>query len=493
MRSFVVVCLVILLSNLAFSQAPTIDGCPIFPADNPWNLDISKYPVHPNSDVFISAINKTRQYLHADFGSDSLYGIPFTIVDSTQPPIQITYNRYADQSDPGPFPVPSNALVEGGWNAPSNSDRHVLVVDRSNCMLYEFWQAFKDQTGTGWTMANGAKFDLKANTYRADGWTSADAAGLPIFPGLVKYEEVASGVIEHAVRFTVDNSQRGWIHPARHKAGKNDPTFPPMGLRLRLKESYDISNVTGQSKIILQALKKYGMIIADNGSSWFISGTSNPKWDDNDLNQLKKIPGSAFEAVYTGPIKTSASSITVTSPKAGESISAGTVNYLVKCTTSGVDTLRTLEFSSDGGSTWMTVSGTRGTTTYSWAQIPNIATTHAMIRISDQMANVATSAMFTITSKNAVRINNANDLDLTTYPNPASDKTEITFTLPESEFVSLKIYNAEGIEITTLASGLMETGVHSIVYNAHALPDGIYFLRMNAGAETIGRKIIILR
>jgi hypothetical protein len=493
MRLFFVTFFVTCSVALAFSQLPTIGGCAVFPADNPWNLDISAYPVHPNSDGFINAISEEKQYLHADFGSDSLYGIPSTIVDSTQPWVQITYNQYGDESDPGPFPVPANALVEGGWNAPSNSDRHVLVVDKSNCMLYEFWQAFKDQVGSAWTMANGAKFDLTKNEYRPDGWTSADAAGLPIMPGLVKYEEVAAGVINHAVRFTAYKSQKGWIHPARHEAGGTDNHYPPMGLRVRLKANYDISNVTGQSKIILQALKKYGMILADNGSSWFISGTSNPLWDDNDLNQLKKIPGSAFEVVYTGPIKTAPSSITITKPQTGEVITGGSTNYIVTSTTSGVDTLRTLEFSSDGGTTWQLVSGTRGTTTFSWSQIPNIATTKAMIRVSDEMANSATSGVFTIASSSSVPDTKTYDLNLSNYPNPVSEETEISFTLPQTENISLMIFNPEGIQAANLFAGEMQEGSHTLSFDAHSLPEGMYFYQLNAGGQTIAKKMIVIR
>ena len=322
MRLLTIICFVLLAASPLLAQPPAIGGCQVFPADNPWNLDISAYPIHQKSAVFIAAINKTRQFLHADFGTPANYGIPFIVVDSTQPFVNITYDAYGSESDPGPFPIPADAPIEGGASAQPGDDRHVLVIDKSNCMLYELYQGSKDQSGTGWTASSGAKFDLSKTAYRPDGWTSADAAGLPIFPGLARYEEVAAGSINHALRFTVDNSQRGWIHPARHQAGKNDTTFPPMGLRLRMKANYDISNVTGQAKIILQALKKYGMINADNGSSWFISGTSNPQWSDNDLNQLKKIPGSAFEAVYTGPIKTSPSSITITTPSAGATIAA---------------------------------------------------------------------------------------------------------------------------------------------------------------------------
>jgi hypothetical protein len=307
MRFFIILCFVFLSVSAVFSQVPTIGGCQVFPADNPWNIDISAYPVHPNSDGFVAAISEQRGFLHADFGTPAEYGIPYIVVDNSQPFIPITYDAYGNESDPGPFPIPSDAPVEGGGS--SLGDRHVLVVDKSNCMLYELYNAHKDNSGFGWTASSGAKFDLSKTAYRPDGWTSADAAGLPIFPGLVRYEEAATGAINHAIRFTAFKSQRGWIHPARHQAGGSDTHYPPMGLRLRMKADYDISADTGKARVILQALKKYGMILADNGSSWFISGTSNPNWNNDDLNQLKKIPGSAFEAVNTGPIKTSPESV----------------------------------------------------------------------------------------------------------------------------------------------------------------------------------------
>lgn len=296
--------LLLFLSIPALAQ-PTIGGCPVFPADNPWNLEISSYPVHPLSDLFVSRIDsgsRTKR-MHPDFGTELLYGIPYVVVGAGQQPVGITYDAYGDQSDPGPFPIPADAPIEG--SAASDGDRHVIVIDSSTCTLYELYSARKDDDGPGWTAQSGARFDLRTTAYRPDGWTSADAAGLPIFPGLVRYDEVASGEIRHALRFTAPLTQRGWIHPARHHAGSGDTTNPPMGLRMRLKQDFDISGYTGQARVILEALKRYGMILADNGSSWFISGTSDPRWDDDDLGQLKQVPGSAFEAVETGPIKRS--------------------------------------------------------------------------------------------------------------------------------------------------------------------------------------------
>ncbi len=281
-------------TNSTLSSGTLFHNCPVFPSDNPWNTDISNAPVHPNSDGFISSINSKRKFLHPDFGSNPDYGIPFVTVTGTQAKVPITA-YYPDETDPGPYPIPDNAPVEAG------GDKHVLVVDTDNCVLYEMYDSVK--TATGWEIGSGAIFNLLSNALRPDYWTSADAAGLPIFPGLVKYDEVKSGKITHALRFTVSKTQRGFIHPATHFASNStDADLPPMGLRLRLKKDFDISAYTGDTRVILEALQTYGMIVADNGSDWFISGATDSRWDDDDLSQLKKIPGSAFEAVDTGPI-----------------------------------------------------------------------------------------------------------------------------------------------------------------------------------------------
>ncbi len=307
-------------SSTDFSTSPTISSCPVFPTDNLWNADISNYCVDPNSDQYIASINQEKQYLHADFGSDPTYGIPYVVVPSTQALVSVIFNQYPSDSDfgsSGPgctvtsasacYPFPPNAPVEGGSN--STGDRHVLTLQadptHNNCTLYEVWEGIKDANDNNWTAANGAIFNLYSDKLRPDGWTSADAAGLPILPGLVRYDEVAAGEIKHALRFTVYQSQAGFIHPATHYASEStSPALPPMGLRLRLKASYDISSFTGQSLVILTALKKYGMMVADNGSSWYITGAPDPGWDDTDLDQLKTVPGSAFEVVTTGTIQT---------------------------------------------------------------------------------------------------------------------------------------------------------------------------------------------
>jgi hypothetical protein len=277
-------------------DGPAVGNCPVFPADNPWNLDVSALPLDPNSDDYIASISAYgNEYLHADFGAPAEYGIPYVVVDGDQPLVPITFIDYGDESDPGPYPIPPDAPVEAG------SDQHVLVIDGDNCVLYEMYAA--EFNGEGWDAGSGAVFDLLSNELRPETWTSADAAGLPIFPGLVRYDEVEAGAIHHALRFTVEETQRAYIHPATHYASYNDdPDLPPMGLRLRLSADYDISGYSGQARVVLEALRTYGMIVADNGTSWFITGATDPRWDDDDLNQLKEVPGSAFEVVQTGEI-----------------------------------------------------------------------------------------------------------------------------------------------------------------------------------------------
>lgn len=280
---------------------PIAGGCPVFPADNPWNQDISTLPPHSRSARIIAKIQSIGgDNLHPDFGENPNYGIPYVIVESDQLRVPITYDAYGDESDPGPFPIPLGARVEGVPGA-AGGDRHVIALQRGTCELFELYVA--RQIGSGWTARSGARFDLRSNALRPLGWTSADAAGLAIFPGLVRYEEVAAGEINHAIRVTMSQTQRGYILPATHFASNStDPDLPPMGLRLRLRADADLSGVTGQARVIARAMQRYGLIVADNGSNWFFQGAHDPGWDDDDLNQLKGIPGTAFEVVETGPV-----------------------------------------------------------------------------------------------------------------------------------------------------------------------------------------------
>ena len=252
--------------------------------------------MNPNSAKYIASIGADL-HLHADFGTPASYGIPYTVVGAHQPEVPVHF-EYSEESDPGPYPIPADAPVEG---AGEESDRHVLVLQKDACKLYELYAARR--RGDGWVAGSGAVFNLRSNALRPEGWTSADAAGLPIFPLLARYPEVHAGRIDHALRVTVAETQRGYIHPATHFASdSSDPNLPPMGLRLRLKAGFSLSGFHGQALAVLKALKRYGLIVADNGSSWYITGAPDSRWNNEDLDQLKSVPGSAFEAVETGAI-----------------------------------------------------------------------------------------------------------------------------------------------------------------------------------------------
>jgi hypothetical protein len=282
---------------------PSVGGCSVFPGTNAWNTDVSGVAVHPRSTSTIAKIQSIGgDFLHPDFGSNTEYGIPYVVVAATQPMVPIVYTAYGDESDPGPFPIPLDAPVEGG--AAADGDRHVLVVREGSCELFELYGARR--LGAGWSAASGARWDLVTGALRPIGWTSADAAGLPILPGLVRYDEVAAGTVRHAIRVTFSRTQRGFVLPATHVASSSsDPDLPPMGLRLRMRADWDISALTGQARVIAEAMKTYGLIVADNGSNWYFQGASDDRWDDDDLGQLKQIPGTAFEVVDTGPVRTS--------------------------------------------------------------------------------------------------------------------------------------------------------------------------------------------
>jgi hypothetical protein len=280
------------------TAAPNLAGCPVFPANNPWNQRVDRLPVHPNSGAIVRSIG-ADEGLHPDFGSGvyegAPIGIPVVTVGSGQPRVPVSFD-YADESDPGPYPVPPDAPIEGGPRG--DGDRHVIVVDRSSCRLYELFDARPQGGGASWTAGSGATWSLRSNKLRPRGWTSADAAGLPILPGLARYEEVKRGSIQHALRFTVERSRRAYVYPARHFASDlTSRDLPAMGQRLRLKRGFDISRFPRQARIVLKALKRYGMIMADNGSDWFISGSPHPGWSNDQLSALKRVPGRAFEVV----------------------------------------------------------------------------------------------------------------------------------------------------------------------------------------------------
>jgi hypothetical protein len=276
-------------------NSPAIGGCPVFPLNNVWNTPVDTLPVDPRSAQYISSIGAGTG-LHPDFGAAEWdggpIGIPFVVVPTSQPTVTVRFVEYGDESDPGPYPIPADAPREYG------GDHHVLVVREGECKLYELYHA-EQINATTWDAGSGAVYDLRSNAMRPATWTSADAAGLPILPGLVRYEEVAAGEIKHALRFTVDTTRDEYVWPARHQAGStSDPGVPPMGQRFRLKASFDITPYDPQVQVILRAMQKYGLIIADNGSDWYLSGAPNAGWDDDALNQqLGDITGANFEAV----------------------------------------------------------------------------------------------------------------------------------------------------------------------------------------------------
>jgi hypothetical protein len=285
---------------------PSLEGRQVFPPADLWNRDISRDPVDPTSDALIASIGLGKP-LHPDFGT-AYNGVPngiaYVVVGRDQPRVAIKAD-YKDESDPGPFPIPRDAPIEGGPH--STGDRHVLVIDRDNWVLYELFSAFPQDDGS-WKVGSAAKFDLKKISYgqRPMRWTSADAAGLPIFPGLVRYDEVAEQkAIRHALRFTIVRSRHAYVPPATHFASPHrDENLPPMGMRVRLKADLDISGFPPNCRVILTALKKYGMIVADNGSDWFLSGAPDPRWNDDELHSLTRVKGADFEVVKMGEMTT---------------------------------------------------------------------------------------------------------------------------------------------------------------------------------------------
>jgi hypothetical protein len=283
-------------------RLPAAPRCAVFPKTNPWNRRVDRLPVAANSAAIISSIGADTG-LHADFGSGlwqgAPIGIPITVVGHHQSKSRVSF-QYADESDRGPYPIPRTVKIEGGRS--SSGDRHALIVDRGACRLYELYALYPK--GRGWRAGSGAIWSLRSNKLRPAGWTSADAAGLPILPGLARYDEARRGVIDHALRFTVERSRRAYVYPARHYASSlTDPDLPPMGLRVRLKAGFDIRPFPRQARIVLIALKRYGMLVADNGSSWYITGAPSPGWSNDQLHTLGRVKGSDFEVVDTSKLR----------------------------------------------------------------------------------------------------------------------------------------------------------------------------------------------
>ncbi len=369
------------LAGPGFTQVAASQTCEFFPADNIWNTPVDNLPLDANSAAYVATIGP-KNTLHPDFGSgvwppnsDSPIGIPYVTVPGTQPKVQVSFD-YADESDPGPYPIPASAPIEGG--SQSDGDRHVLVIDTDNCILYELYYAYPNSDGS-WNAGSGAIFDLKSDQLRPAGWTSADAAGLPIFPGLALYDEVLSGEINHALRFTAPQTRKAYVWPARHFASTlTGMQYPPMGQRFRLKAGFDISGFSTQTQVILTALKRYGMILADNGSSWYISGAPDSRWNNDTLvSELGQVAGANFEAVDESSLMVSAdsaatkptagpSTVTVLSPNGGETLTSGST-FTIEWSAPAAATEFKLQYSLNSGKTWQAVvSGKKAGASYLW-------------------------------------------------------------------------------------------------------------------------------
>ncbi|MEO8276591.1 MAG: hypothetical protein ABI639_10240 [Thermoanaerobaculia bacterium] len=321
---------VALLASLAAvapaSAQQTIGGCQVFPISNIWNTPIANLPVAGNSSAVVGYIGNTDT-MHPDFGTvwqGAPIGIPFVVVPNNQAMLPIDFaslDGWPDESDAGPYPIPTNPPIEGADVLTNHGDRHILVVQQTSCVLFELYHSWREGENNthftcsvpgatpGWCGLSGAKYDLSSNALREDGWTSADAAGLPIFPGLVRYDEVQTGEIRHALRFTVDVSRTSWVWPARHESGATgDANAPPMGLRFRMKKDFTLPGASARVRTILAALKKYGMIVADNGTDWYLNGAPDARWDDDELSIINDIPGSAFEVVNVSSLLIDANS-----------------------------------------------------------------------------------------------------------------------------------------------------------------------------------------
>jgi hypothetical protein len=333
----------------AYAQGPKIGNCPVLPADNIWNTPVDTLPVAANSAAYINRMGSTLP-LRPDFGSGlyngGLFGMPFITVPGTQTKYPATF-RYYDESDPGPYAIPMNVPIEGGSN--STGDRHAITIDRDNCILYELFSAYPQ--GSSWAAGSGAIYDLRSNALRPNSWTSADAAGLPIMPGLVRYDEIVAGEVTHALRVVATYTQRAYVWPARHYASSiTDPSYPPMGTRLRLRANFDVTPYPRELQVILRGLKKYGMIIADNGLSWFFGGEPDPRWDNDMLRLLLNVKGSDFEAVDVSSL--------MISPDSGQAKQTGTAVTVTPASATTV-TQGTQQFTANQSVTWL-VNGVAG-------------------------------------------------------------------------------------------------------------------------------------
>src|SRR5260221_10660536 len=398
--------LLLTLATTAQAAPPTIGACAVLPADNIWNAPVDQLPLDANSATYVATIGSGTT-VHADFGSGTYnggpIGIPFVTVPGTQTKYSSTF-LYADESDAGPYAVPLNAPIEGG--STTNGDRHAIAVDVDNCILYELYRPFP-QTAS-WKADSGAIFSLLRNAWRPATWTSADAAGLPIMPGLVRYDEVASGEIRHAIRLTVPQTRRAFIWPARHYASSlTDPKYPPMGQRFRLRAGFDVSSFSTEGQVILRAMKKYGMIIADNGSAWFISGAPDDRWNNTNLGDLRRVVGSDFEAVDESSLMIDPNSGQARQSSVSVSVSPSAVNLLTGATQQFTASVQN---SANQSVTWSVNGVIGGNAMVGWIDAvgmytaPATAATAAVTATSVATPTVSGSASVTVTAPVVVTV-----------------------------------------------------------------------------------------
>lgn len=487
----------LLACSAAWAQSPAIAGCTVLPADNIWNTPVDQFPVSSNSATWVTTIGAAKT-AHADFGA-GLYngapiGIPYVTVPGTQTKYPVSFT-YADESDAGPYATPLNAPIEGGSS--STGDRHALAIDTTNCILYELYSAYP-QTAS-WTAGSGAIFNLLSNALRPSGWTSADAAGLPVFPGLLRYDEVLAGEIRHAIRFTVPQTQRAFVWPARHYASSLTGTqYPPMGARFRLRASFDISTFSAANQVILRALKKYGMMLADNGSAWYLSGAPDDRWDNNDLHNLGLLKGSDFEAVDVASL--------MIDPNSGQAKQSTTVSVAVTPSSATVPVNGTQQFSAAVSNApsnlvnWIVNGAAGGNSSVGLISTAGLYTAPAAVpaggSVTVQAASVDSpsatgSATVTITAPPSPPVLSS------VAPNSGAQGTNVAVTLTGSNFLpgatlaiggtgvsatGITIVSATQINATFAIASTAATGAHSVTVSTSAGVSSAIAFTVNASA-----------
>ena len=447
------------------TRAQTVAGCQIFPSNNVWNARIDTLPVDARSAAYVNNIGPTSGSF-ATFGSGlwqgAVLGFPFVTVLGTQPKVGVTF-LYSSESDPGPYPIPPNAPIEGGSN--STGDRHVEVIDQTNCILYELSGAYPQPNGS-WTAVAGAIFDLKANNLRPATWTSADAAGLPIFPGLARYDEVAAGAIHHALRFTAPQTQMAFVWPGRHQAsGITDPNFPPMGQRFRLKASFNIATFSSQTQVILRALQQYGMFLADNGTAWYLEGLPDDRWDNNQLRELEQVQGSNFEAVDESSLMLDPNSAAVKGAAAPAVLTLSRTSLNFGYSGSLVTSPQTVALTFTGANpvSW-TASSDQPNITVS----PAAGTGDAVLQITAKggMSGAITVSAAAVNSSAQVQVNVASAVPSYPYGSfdtPANDTTGIAGAIPVTGW-ALDSIEVASVGIWRERIGNEPTGSNGLVY-----------------------------